>query len=297
MISENLYRELSITTWQELLHAYEGIPDKGSWFFRGVHKSGDFMTSFERALVRMYKWTGDEIHQVDHRRLILQRIGPQTVSNIEFGLIRRFQRQAQHYRSTLPRERNILEWLALMQHFGTPTRLLDWTYSFYVALFFAIDRADGDCEVWALNRSDVVRELRTIWTAQNIRDIDDHDPNLRLEQTFLDVFRRQQNYVCPVNPYSVNERNMIQQGIFLCPGNETVPFEDNLTELLKTGRVKLIKFVIRDLPDLRQEIIKQLRDMNMTSATLFPGLDGFAKSLTGLLLFPDILRPSPRYRR
>jgi hypothetical protein len=55
---------------------------------------------------------------------------------IESGLLRRFKRQAHHYISNPPEENDPLEWLALMQHYGAPTRLLDWTYSFFVALYF-----------------------------------------------------------------------------------------------------------------------------------------------------------------
>src|SRR6058998_3676205 len=44
-----------------------------------------------------------------------------------------------------------LEWLALMQHYGAPTGLLDFTRSFWIALFFAFEEAESDCSVVALD--------------------------------------------------------------------------------------------------------------------------------------------------
>src|SRR5580704_15740200 len=53
-----------------------------------------------------------------------------------------------------------LSWLAAMQHYGAPTRLLDFTYSPYVALYFALrnrndNEAESDAEVWAINAAAV----------------------------------------------------------------------------------------------------------------------------------------------
>ena len=38
-------------------------------------------------------------------------------------------------------------------------------------------------------------------------------------------------FACPQNPFRLNERLTIQKGVFMCPGNVTVPFEENLGSL------------------------------------------------------------------
>ena len=70
--------------------------------------------------------------------------------------MRRFKRECHHHTGQLPKPADTMEWLSLMQHYGAPTRLLDWTYSFYAAVFFAVDgaapaSAGNTCCVWAVN--------------------------------------------------------------------------------------------------------------------------------------------------
>lgn len=105
-------------------------------------------------------------------------------------------------------------WLALMQHYGLPTRLLDWSYSPLVAAFFAVHpdyagtnhKHDYDASIWALDASslnesqgfeplifplDAVsyeplitpafknrQELNTVGVAMAL----EHDPRIQLQQ-------------------------------------------------------------------------------------------------------------------
>src|SRR5258708_4434671 len=67
------------------------------------------------------------------------------------GPPKRVQRTYHQYANHVPRKNSEIEWLSVMRHHGAPTRLLDFTYSIYVAAYFALETADMDCAVWAVN--------------------------------------------------------------------------------------------------------------------------------------------------
>lgn len=71
--------------------------------------------------------------------------------DVEFSIIEEFKRRAPSLQSYLPKHSDHLSWLFLMQHHGSPTRLLDWTESILVALYFAVNsHTTDDGEIWAL---------------------------------------------------------------------------------------------------------------------------------------------------
>jgi hypothetical protein len=114
--------------------------------------------------------------------------------------------------------------------------------------------------------------------------------------TFRRVFMVERSFVCPINSYGLNDRLIIQQGTFLCPGDISKSFEENLASLASRRDFGEALWEIRIEADLeeRKNILRHLHRMNMNQATLYPGLGGFARSLeTFMIIFPQTLRPDP----
>jgi hypothetical protein len=220
---------------------------------------------------------------------------------------REFERRAHFYLSPQHVPTDKVEWLALMQHFGAPTRLLDFTRSPYVASYFALeDQGDEpSCAVWSVNKDwcrqaagnmlrdqpenrETVKILRT-----SVGDNPERlglgmviamERNARLFAAW--VLKQNPTLVLPIEPERLSERLSIQQGTFLCTGNIRRPFIENLMAM-DGWHENVRKFTLSF--DHRGRALEKMRQMNITRATLFPGLDGFAQSFRQYLVREPIL--------
>jgi hypothetical protein len=176
----------------------------------------------------------------------LQRVGheadPGLLTRHEQRIIEDFQRRAHHFVPDPPPLERLLEWTALMQHYGGPTRLIDFTTSFYVAAFFAVEKASTECAIWCVHRSALSRALMRrleIDVASHGMALKKNDETLHDSQilhrmsTFAEsVFKQpERNFphvIVEVQPFRLNERLAVQQGLFLCPLSLEVSFLKSL---------------------------------------------------------------------
>ena len=141
------WRETRIGTWSDLNQKFDSLPAGRPWedqhLFRGqADESWRLKDSMARLL--------DPVTTMSSDYCALERIA-----------FKRFRSQAHLVLepSSVPNEDALLEWWALMQHYGCPTRLLDWTASPFVATYFAaIDEPESDGTLWAFNREALLQQ-------------------------------------------------------------------------------------------------------------------------------------------
>jgi hypothetical protein len=194
----------------------------------------------------------------------------------EARIYRIFKRKAHLYLDHVPTDDDAFQWLALMQHHGAPTRLLDLTWSPYVALFFALQSASQDSAVWAVSFPTIWRVKQKFPNEKKLIGMDYF--SLRNAGAYERYYLGNQvRFVSIGEPFVMNQRLIAQSGTFIVPGVLDVPVEDILSGYPAPGK-SIIKFVIQT-SKVRDEAMLSLYNMNITNATLFPGLDGMAKSL------------------
>ncbi len=165
-----------------------------------------------------------------------------------------------------------LRCLAMMQHHGAPTRLLDFTKSPFVAAFFALERTTSDAALFALN-TPALWNMPPLFDASMLRERID----LRVRGNFDRYFAGNSNPILWFGePAEMDRRLVAQSGLFVVPGQLHQSLSDILQHYDPAG--SLLKKIVLPLR-LRERAMNSLYRMNITHATLFPDMEGLARSI------------------
>jgi hypothetical protein len=171
------------------------------------------------------------------------------------------------------------DWLALGQHHGLPTRLLDWTYSPYVALHFATQNRHAyhlDGVVWCVDyvrahellpeqlRDALALEGANVFTTELLSEA---APELGDLEQYGDDF------VLFVEPPSFDARIVNQYALFSVSARAEARLDEWIREHPDLARRIVIP------ADLKWEVRDKLDQANVTERVLFPGLDGISRWL------------------
>ena len=173
------------------------------------------------------------------------------------------------------------DWYFLMQHYGVPTRLLDWTENPLVALFFAVndEQNSGDAAVWVVDpywlnhklfKGDVVGPMLPDWQeAQSYLKT--------LEDAFTFTQHVRKSRPAAIDPPHVDRRVAVQASHFVIFGKSR-----DLARIrsIKESNCRLAKIII---PKRKVPLIKeQLADCGITYSFIFPDLEALGTEISAL---------------
>lgn len=250
--------DIRVNSWNKLIETLYDIPKS----FHGRYRS-DFV----------YRGLADQSWELETS---LIRLGG-GYEKIERPMLRSFRKYAEP--GTLPTEAIWIK-LAIAQHHGLPTRLMDWTVSPRVAVHFATveqEHYDKDGVIWCI---DVV-EARSLLPKKFLEV-------LEREYAFLfsvemlafiktlddfDKFGEQNSFVLFFEPPSLDAR-IVNQGAIMSvmPGANFV-----LSQFLRNHPNLYRRIIIPK--EIKWEVRDKLDQDNVTERMLFPGLDGLSRWL------------------
>lgn len=243
-----LHRELFANTWNPTILRF-----RSNYVYRGMSSSA---FSLETTLMRL----GGNLRE------------------LEVHLLRNFKKYA---RQDAVQEDNEWNWLAVAQHHGLPSRLLDWTYSPYVALHFAtanLSLYNHDAVIWCV---DFVRAHEHL-PAKLKRTLSDESANAltaemleRAAGTLRDLEKLSpENFAVFFEPPSLDERIVNQFALFSFMSSPVA----RLDHWLAAQDESLVRRII--IPkEMKWEVRDKLDQANVTERVLFPGLDGLSRWL------------------
>jgi len=174
------------------------------------------------------------------------------------------------------------EWLSIMQHYGAPTRLLDWTSSFNVALYFAtstLPKTDG--VIWYFN----CQALQEATPEFDIELTDDEeDETFKNRDAFISFGKSIKSpSIIAFNNQIKFDRMAAQHSTFTVSDHITIDHRSLIGKFLwnkhsESNPVNLLTCI--EIPsNLKSKIREHLSKIGISAGTLFPGVEGLGKTV------------------
>lgn len=237
-------KEINCQTWEEfkaklLPELFDGTPKRGKYYFRGQGGANwPLMSSFDR-------WYKSANPEGVSKKVAAEKF------------LKLFRDEASRLTPDPDLGNDEFQTLALAQHYGIPTRLLDWTESPYVAAFFAFSgiakysERDSNVAIWCLDKQS------SIW---------EDDTGIKL--------------LSGASPY--NERLKNQLGKFTLLQSPFDSVDDHINQYDKTGTI-LTKVTLPS--SIALDVIADLDFMGINYSTIYPGLEGCAMAANLRMMF------------
>jgi hypothetical protein len=275
----------------EIISAREGGVTETAWVFRGLKNSGyELKPAIEReAQSKSMGWAA-----------------------LEVLILREFKSRAHLHLSPSSIPKDELTWLAQMQHYAVPTRMLDFSYSPFVALYFAARNSLGDrdrtqARLWAVDSVAVNDRFRSVVSNArfeqrkryakmrsrkvNIGNLDDYSTardevtantdgletliaaSLSPKSTYRGELNRK-GCVCVASPPAFNPRIASQQGAFLLNFAQDLTFNESLIKMMRpcSGWCKTLDIDAAAIPEIEARLFQR----NIHEQSLFPDMEGLA---------------------
>lgn len=196
---------------------------------------------------------------------------------LERHLIRNFRKYA--LRHVVERD-SFWNWLTVAQHYGLPTRMLDWTFSPFIALHFAlanVDKYDIDGVVWAVNYMELHKLLPD--PLRNVLEAEGSDVfTVEMLGSAMASLREmdelsEQKFALFLEPPSMDDRIVNQAALFSVASDPGLSLDHWLEDQPEMWRKIIIP------ASLKWEFRDKLDQIGVTERVLFPGLEGLSRWL------------------
>jgi hypothetical protein len=173
------------------------------------------------------------------------------------------------------------EWYFLMQHYGAPTRLLDWTDNPLVALYFAVEDHPGnrDAAVWTLNPWWLNRKLRRGIAGPMLPEWEEADSYLRDLEDAFSGHGIIATLPAAIDPPHVDRRLAAQSSRFVIFGKTRDLMRTKAARATRKNKrhVAMITIPQKFIPNIQAD----LAFCGITPSLVFPDLQGLCRDICG----------------